>query len=117
MLENGLHAPKAASGENRGLPALGSGQRNIDGRRGKGTLAFREAVRPKHAKRSTQPGQQSPQTRCHGQYTGSAMAHLPKHLILVHSTRAPLDAARWRRMVAISLHSLASRRFDDGPFF
>src|SRR6266404_4520105 len=30
MLENGLHAPKAASGKNRGLVALGRGQGNID---------------------------------------------------------------------------------------
>src|ERR1700694_2340962 len=34
MFENGLDAPKAASGKNGGLLALGGGQRRIDSRHG-----------------------------------------------------------------------------------
>src|SRR5712692_959807 len=45
MLENGLDAPEATSGKNRGLLARGSGQRRIDGRRGEG--CFRSFRRPR----------------------------------------------------------------------
>src|SRR5216683_1160692 len=95
MFEDGLDAPEAASGKNRGLLALGSGQRRIYGRRGEGHfLGLREASSQEHGKRSSRRGQQSQLRRCRVQYRGSAW-FVSLTPVLVYSLYAGLDADRW----------------------